>query len=221
MKSIATYFATTLLLFGLTNIANAATVTYRFEGSVTSVPIELSHIFNTSQNVSGYYTFESTTPDSNPGDSTQSLYPNAISELVFMVGSNTIQLGTETGSSNSISIDLSSDYESYNVNLRYPDAPYLDFDSYKARWFGIHFTDNEGLGNEYFSNDAIAIDTDLLMNLPSRRWQLTYNNESDPNLYVFGTITSISNVPIPGTAWLLGSGLIAIVRIQRKFMKKR
>jgi len=82
---------TLLLLLGtaLSGPVSASPITFAFTGNVNSVSAPLSGTFNTSQTLSGFYTFESTTPDTVPLDPTLGSYTGALTALSFTVGSYT------------------------------------------------------------------------------------------------------------------------------------
>ena len=82
---------TLLLLLGtaLSGPVSASPITFAFTGNVISVDAPLSGTFNTSQTLSGFYTFESTTPDTVPLDPTLGSYTGALTALSFTVGSYT------------------------------------------------------------------------------------------------------------------------------------
>jgi hypothetical protein len=81
--------ATTVFLpgiFGL-NIASAAEITFYFTGTVNYVGPGMP--FDNTQTLTGWYSFESTTPDIDPDDPTWARYVNAITSFSFTVGSYT------------------------------------------------------------------------------------------------------------------------------------
>jgi len=86
---------TLLLLLGTALCApvSASPITFAFTGNVISVSAPLSGTFNTSQTLSGFYTFESTTPDTVPLDATLGFYTGALTALSLTVGSYTGTLG--------------------------------------------------------------------------------------------------------------------------------
>ena len=98
---------TLLLLLGtaLSGPVSASPITFAFTGNVNSVSAPLSGTFNTSQTLSGFYTFESTTPDTVPLDATLGFYTGALTALSFTVGSYTGTGPTLSGSAIAVEND--------------------------------------------------------------------------------------------------------------------
>jgi len=184
--------------------ANADSVTFNFTGTVNTVAAPLAGTFNTTQSLSGSFTFDSNSADLQI-DPNIGLYrvvvPNSLS---FSIGSYS---GGQVGPSNS---DL-------NVIYIQNDNP----DQYTGDWVNSisgpavgsynpieFFIDLTEPSNAVFSNDALPLLPPSLAAFSNRRWGLLFTNEIDV-MRVEGTLTSLTvATPEPTTFLLGGTGLV-------------
>ncbi len=80
---------------GVAGIANAALITFNFEGNVTSVASAVSSHFSTSDRLVGSFSFESDTPDRSPGTQFGAYLVN---QLSFTLGSSAYSASVGTAS---------------------------------------------------------------------------------------------------------------------------
>ncbi len=99
-----------------------------------------------------------------------------------------------------------------NMDIRYSDVlpnmyPELKFRTDTGDLVDMNFE------YEYGDNYVFTIGG---TNLGNMEWKISqYNGDTD---LIFGTVT-MSEVPVPGAFWLLGSGLAGIVGLRRRFRK--
>ena len=192
-----------LLLVGLGGSANAALITFGFEGVVNNVdPIHEGTFYN-GQLISGSYTFESSTQDVDGrvyvGD-----YQNAIMSYNISIGDYSLR--QEIGY-NTIFIDYQPDLNSelYEVISDVSGPIVNGLDPYRFDVFLY-----AQYSNPLTSDELPDVPPELALFGRNTDWVLTF----DQPYLISGEITSltyISSVPIPAAVWLFGSGLIAFI----------
>jgi len=204
VRKISAYFCLILLFFGFAGTSNAAPKLYTFEGFV-----------------SGF----------------QSYHQNYdIDDFGIIIGGTTLRYVFEVDFNNGVSTYTNS---AGTWNYFYSDliegsvinGGLLYGDYYGFNWYRLS---GPNMG-EITSNHAnVRIDSyeNDTQNWRVQDWQIgqafsSTDLASYPGgingsaVYAYGdvTLTSITAIPIPGAVWLLGSGLIGLVGLRKKFRK--
>ena len=193
---------------------SAALVTFSFGGSVSDVLGSVftpggqgANGFSTGLPLSGSFTFNSSTPDSNAG-ANNGRYNGAIQNLVVNVG--TYQATFSPGSSfiqviNRPSGDIyevrADGFLGNSVNGRIPTS------------FRLQLTDPNA---SVFSNDSLPTTPPSLSSFASSQWRLIFEANGRR---VQGAIASL--VPLPAAVWLFGAGLIALVGLGSRSLSRK
>lgn len=192
--------------------ADAAAITFEFTGRAVNVDSSLTGVFSENQIINGSYTFESTTAATfdplNP--SVASYYGLLAMEL--SIGSYSATYDS-SGLFNGITVwdGAPGDYDTYSVsaNINGPSIAGIPPD-----FFVFNLYDPSGTA---FSTLALPLDASQFSSsiFPDRQFQLTFTEYIDPlnsiDHSVWGEITSIVAVPIPGALLLFVSGLFGPV----------
>jgi hypothetical protein len=189
------------VLFLAPEIAQAVGVKFAFTGVVAEVDAALAAEFSPGESLVGSYTFESTTPDSSPGDPVVGRYANAIIQFTATFdGDYTVTLGSD----NEISIaNGPPGNDVYQVFLTNPTAPPVGGLSLGALFFGLADRSSTGLGSKSLpltppSLPAFELDSSGAIYL------------SRPNQSVRFRLTSLTLVPEPSCCALAFLGLLGI-----------
>ncbi len=113
-----------VLVFITPPLTLATTITFIVEGNVDRVPVELASAFSIGDLFHLEYTFESTTPDSNPSNIKRGFYDNAITSLSVTVGGysasgigvNHISVDNDLTGADSYRIDITTPLSGNSVN---------------------------------------------------------------------------------------------------------
>jgi hypothetical protein len=196
-------FAASMLLGVTTAVtpANAALITFNFTGTVTAVGSNLggTTTFSNGQTLTGSYTFNSATADSNGGP-TIGTYNGTISNLVVNIGSYSATLGAGT---NFIQVKNLPTSDSYTMQAPFSGAT---VNGHTPQLFGISLVDPT---HTAFGNDHLPTTAPNLGSFATKDFRLVFNG--GPTATVSGVLTSLTAVPLPAAVILFGAGLIALV----------
>ena len=188
----------------LTPPASANTVTFGFSGNLSNVSNDLFPSFNTGQTLTGFYSFDSTTPDSNPS-ANRGQYNGTISSLTVTVGSYTATLGTL--GDNFIQVrNLPNNNDRYEVRAPLTGPSLVNAgDTFTPVRFRIELKD----GNA-FSSDTLPTTPPSLSSFAQNQFRIVFT-DGHGNDRIKGSLTSLVAVPLPASILLFGAGLIALV----------
>jgi len=180
--------------------AMAAPVTFQFVGDVTAVSGGLNPPFNSSQTLTGSYTFNSATPDSNPSANI-GRYNGTIQALTVSVGGYTATLGN----SSSNFIEIRNQPSSDRYELRAPLTGAL-VNGFSPLRFRIDLVDPTASA---FANDHLPTTPPSLSSFSTKGFRIVFE-DGDGNARIRGTLTSLTAVPLPTAVVLFGAGLVAL-----------
>lgn len=206
-KPIHSYCVLLLMLLGFVAVqeSQAALITYNFEGSVGGVSGS-TNPFTIGQTVSGSFTYDTSTAPSFL-DPVNANYSGAVTNLSLTLGSYVIA-GT-TGDSGV-----------YNNNDVFGDGFWIRSPTTGVPISGMSPTDFDLLLQDF---SGAALDSTALGPLPPasafgiKTFGLQFANNSYPGqIHVTGDITSVTPIPLPGTAVLFPTGLTLIATAFRR-----
>lgn len=205
--------------------ASAASVTYKFAGTVDLVPSILDPIFSTSlpsnNTMTGSLTYNDSPLDSPPAIDVSPLdngigsYSGVITDLTITFNSGYVAtLGTVFLTPNQIAIvnDLTGVITPGEINDQYfASAPMTGANVNASALTGFQISAD--YNPSAFDSDALVPPT--LANLvtgSSSRFQLFFlDGNTNRFITLAGNVTSITPVPLPPAAILFGAGLLALV----------
>lgn len=191
------------------NPAVAGLVTFNFTGAVGDVNKTLFPALNSGQTLSGSFTFDDATSDSN-GSLGVGRYNNTITALSVNVGPFA---GTLGAGNNFIKIGNGST-DSYEVRAPLTGAPVQGHD---PLYFRVLLRDPSG---SVFGTDSLPTTAPSLSSFASDRFRLVFENGAGV-ARVKGNLTSLTAVPLPPAVILFGAGLIALVGLGAGSWRKR
>jgi len=179
----------------------AASITFNFTGVVTAVDSLLASEFSVSESVVGSYTFESTTPDSDP-DPTQGIYDNAVTAFTATFGGD---YTVTQGSDNDISVlDGLPGNDAYSVFLANPTAPTVAGLNVVALFLGLIDTDST-----VFTSDALPLLPPSFSEFEDFTSGTIFLDDPN-NRSVNFQLTSLTIIPEPSTFVLATLGLLGM-----------
>jgi len=209
---IFVFLAALTAVTGIAALANAALVTYEFSGAVTSVypgtlPTELQGIA-VGDSVTGSYTYDGATSSS----------PNYTDPSIPFFGSATLYQVPNTFSLKIDSASIPTGGSTLFVWVRNnPDGYVIQ----NVANIGLPYyvqLGTQSLPDDTFSDEFLPTASIT----PIDNFFLHIYNPSLTNFYLtasIGPLAATNPVPIPPPVWLLGSGLVGLVAIRRKFRK--
>jgi len=219
-KSIS---ALLLILLGMLSAptAMAALVTFQFSGYIDQEDEDidplLASTFSSGDIISGSYTFESTTPDSDERDSFGQYF--ALVDFSLTVGSYTATYESSEAAPGEIWVVDGgvNEEDSYEVSAGLTGA---SVGGIPLSFTALSFRDST---LAMFSSTDLPLDAAMIAPFGPGSFQLSFVDDSDPlNLTgsdLYGTITNIqtSVVPLPGALILFLSGLVSVFISKQRF----
>ena len=178
-------------------------ITFEFAGEVTSIydPEGLiGDAVTLGSPLSGLYTFESTTPDTRPSQSSRGLYDGAITHLAGHVGAMDFSMAPD--SSNEVDVWNGLTSEAYQVDRGIQMAG-------RAPGFQLNLAQSSGSA---FEDDSLPLSPPDLSLFDSTRFLISTGTEGY-GFSLSGELTSL--VPEPSTLALLALGAWATLRRRR------
>ena len=207
MKTIRSSFRHLLSIAGLLALtgvaaapAMAAPVIFNFTGAVSDVHASLFPTFNTSQTLTGSYTFNDATPDSNPSPGI-GRYNGTIQALTVTLGSYTATLGNSGSNFIEIRNQVSSDRYEVRAPLTGPIV-----NGFSPLRFRIELIDPSAT---VFNNTNLPTTAPSLSSFAASRFRIIFE-DGNGNARVRGALTSLTVVPLPTAVVLFGAGLVAL-----------
>jgi PEP-CTERM motif len=208
-----------VLVILLTSVhAGAYQITFNFSGYIYAVDPSVSGTFNVGQSVTGFFTFNSEAAGQSfsPGkvlDPSITYYPRALTAFQATIAGYSVGLGGE----NRIFVinNDAAGRDRYLAELLAPSGanvaglPVSDFFLSFQDFYGT--TINDG---------SLPLSPAILGNFPSAAGALDFVTGINPKNRVTFSINSVTSpVPLPSTMLFLGSGLIGLIGLRRKFRK--
>ena len=196
----------------------AALVTFSFDGTLSSVDSPLSGTFTVGQHFSGFYTFESVTPDDDPSSST-GLYRNAVTALQ-------VSIGGYNATGPVLHPDLAGMKSDIQMNLYQSMDSYLMSAGFSGSASGmppkILTLSLNALPHTLFSDDSIPL-LPPSSTIPESQASHLFLGFGPSSLYssagIAGDITSLTVVPLPASAVLFPTGLSLLAAAARRLRR--
>jgi len=203
MRTLLVCVVSTLgAVIGLASVANATSITFLATGTVTSVPGELAGVFSVGDAMTALYTFDSAAVDTLPADPGIGRYATTISSF---------SVGSYSGTSNGGLIDVRHGLNnSYFARVSQPDI--IGPDVAGLPLTGLQIIAISVSGAAPFENDSLPLTPPELSDFEILNFNLSFDETS----FVVGSFTSLTLVPEPSTALLLGTGLLAMSATRRR-----
>ena len=179
--------------------ASADSLTWAFTGDIAGISPSLSGIFNTSQTMSGSFTFEASTPASGFESFFFKQYINPVTALSVEIAGNTWTLSPARD--NVIAVDtLAGNFHVITAAVVGPDAA-----GRQPLTFTLELLGPPPSGN---IEAVIPRHPPQLDELTTKLWMLEFIDPVTETAGPSGPLTSLSVVPEPSSFLLLGSGLM-------------
>lgn len=226
-----------ILFFSILSGVNGVTampLTWQLTGEVSSIGIPLTQYFSIGDSVDFVFTFETTTPDSQPNDSTFGEYLSAITTARISVGAYSALIENydlNVYNDRFGSFDLFT-FCNPSPNTVFNGPSFQGSDGHLYRFDGVYcFYEDSQLN--MLPSDSLPTSPDALNQLADRtRFGVRWITPLHPNLFL-GTSIGATNlqltditpsapapVPEPTTMLLFGSGLAALAGIRIRNRKK-
>jgi len=199
-KTMRAAFGAMLCLGLFATVATAAPVTFNFTGAISEVHSSLFPTFNTSQTLTGSYTFNPATVDSNPSANI-GRYNGTIQALTVNLGSYTATLGNSGSNFIEIRNQVSSDRYEVRAPLTGPTV-----NGFSPLRFRIELIDPSATA---FNNANLPTTAPSLSSFAASRFRIIFE-DGNGNARVRGALTSLTAVPLPAAVVLFGAGLVAL-----------
>jgi hypothetical protein len=187
-----------LLLSG--NTAQAALVTYSFDGTVGSVSGALKSTLPVGSSLMlGTFSYN-TVPAGTTGR-----YMDAVQSLSFTIGGYSVSLDP-MGDTNVIRITDSPSGDLWRLRTSVTGDPVV-MDEFRPVDFRLDLADEDGLA---ITGKALN-NPPSLGDLTSTHWRLVFENMDGKTVRVQGVLNSLTAVPLPAAVILFGAGLISLV----------
>jgi len=203
-------------LLGAVTTAEAAPITFAFTGTVQQVVPALSGTFQPGDAFSGSYTFESTTPDTDPSPGF-GLYANGMTSLTFTIGSYTGGADCSAAASCNIAVQDGGPgdcalTDCYLVTAKHPTGPSVE--GVLPTDFALSLLDNSGLA---LSSDALPLTPPDISNFSITFFGVNFD---DFAFGVQGKLTSLTSqaagtVDEPSVLFLVAGAFLGLV-LQRR-----
>jgi hypothetical protein len=203
--------------------AQGSLITFNFQSTFTYVDPLLAGSFSVGETISSSYTFESTTPDTYPFDSTLGYYPGAITALSFSTSGG---YSSGPAASGLNYIHVLNDY--YSLQDYYQVSGYLTgspINGYVPYYFYMVFLDYP-VPNA-LSSDALPLTPPDVSSFEyygspyNYSYFYFYNGYNYPSAESYNSISlAQASAPEPGSMFLLGSGLSALGIYMRRRRNK-
>ena len=213
----------TILIFSTGTLAGAASITWKIEGQVNNVDVNLTSQFSIGDELTAFLTFDTETPDTEPWISYRGNYDNAASMVVSM--------GGYTASADQMYITVLNDFDPdgrdqfVTSSTHESNAIGADVGSYHFGGFNMSLRDNDG--NMFSSIDLPEVPP-LSSLVDAEFLYLNFYKPIATNINL-GESVSVANldfrvvpptpVPEPSTMLLFGSSLLGLTGLRRMFKK--
>jgi len=207
-KSLLTIAVLSIGMFDAA-VADATPITFNFAGNVASVDSSLGSTFSVGQTLSGSYTFESTTADSEV-DPAFGLYGNALTTLSFTIGSyiGTLGVGASEFAVSNSPPPPTGIGDFYDLTADPVSGPSVGSDPPKT--FALRVRDDTASA---LSSDALPVTPPDLAIFTSTTWFLLF----DSGAQVGGPLTSLTlAIPEPSSLVLFIYGLAGLALWARR-----
>ena len=220
------WFRNTLFIvtFALSSMAEAASVTIQFTGTIDTVSANAAGFLNIGDNFSGTYTYDTTVADTaSPTDTGR--YTNALTAVSISVGNFSFSKGIDqTPDPGTDSITIGDNvFPPQNVDfygLNASEFSGQSIGSYAANQLSFQMALIDGDGTIFTDDTLLTNAPDLAAFQSGHQYDSSFlslllNDNGQASFFVEAQLLSITAVPVPASAWLFGSGLISLFGMAR------